>query len=202
MLYRRVLERDAQDGEIIRVDRSFVVEFRRFDRGFMLHGRQSGVSAQGPASLARFMALEEARDESGIFPIAIDPFGRMLSEEGSRNWGSEVDRAFQEALSAIASQSIPDDDRAMLRNFVIAVHAAGQGITATLPDDIFAPAAEPRREEQRIALPDGSEGLVETLFEGQCDRSTGLMRNARRQVITEAEGSRRSSTEYWTLHAE
>ena len=165
----------------------------------MLAGRQHGVEVDAPHALVRFADLERARDESGMFPLALNACGRVVSRDSAAAEGDEVDRAFGEALSVLRSAGLPQSEDAMLRQFVAAVHAAGEGITAHLPIDLFAPAAAPRQEEQRLALPGGLEGVVSTVFAGETDRSTGLMSRATRRVTTRTDTVSRTAREEWTL---
>ncbi|KLE34296.1 hypothetical protein [Aurantiacibacter luteus] len=201
MIYRRQVSRELVDGNRFSVARDFAVRFEPFAGGYSVRGEQLAVAVEAPPALARFADLERQRDESGLFPIALDAFGRILEENvsGIAGEGSEIERAFSEALAALSALGLPSSESEMWQRFVGAVHAAGQGITAYLPVDLFAPAAVPRREEQNIALPGGGEGMVSTMFSGETDRATGLMRAAEREVTTETEGSRRTTVEHWTL---
>lgn len=199
MRYVRTVSREIGEGLHFAVTRQFTVSFQQFAGGFMMHGTQVAVSADAPAHLARFAALEEARDESGLFPLALDPFGRILSDEIARPLGDDVRLAVEEALSTISQQPIPQDERTQVSQLVVALQAAGSRVMAHLPTDLFAPAAAPRREEQRIALPGGTEGRVETVFEGQCDGTTGLMRAAAREVVTVVADSSKRTHEEWSL---
>lgn len=199
MTYRRIVERDLVDGNRLRVQRDFAVSFERFDGGFMLQGRQTAVSADAHPSLENLIRLERARDEGVIFPLALDPFGRIVSASQPGRWEHDMRRAFDETLAMLSRQPIAQSERETLRQFVSAFHAAGHRVSAHLPVDLFAPSGAPRREEQRIALPGGGEGRVVTTFDGELDAATGLMREATREIVTEADGSSRFSRENWSL---
>ena len=199
MRYTRVVERDMVDGQVFRVTRDFEVEFRRFDAGFMLHGAQTGVATQCPDALQRFADLEAARDESALFPIALDPLGTILSAGPDPLSGEHVGDAIEEALAVLAAQPIPAVQRDMLRDFVAALHIVGQRITAHMPADLFAPAEPSRTDEQIISLPGGGEGLIRTEFTGETDTATGLLRRASRSIVTQAGDSRRTTGERWSL---
>lgn len=199
MRYSRIVSRDMVDGRSFRVARSFAVEFRRFDQGFMLHGRQVEVAVDAPAPLTQFAELERGRDESGLFPLALDPFGRILSPGSDLGDQADVGRAIERAFAALSRQQLAQDERATLEGFVAALHAAGGALVAHLPVDLFAPAGGPRQQEQQVALPDGSQGRVLTQFEAELDDGTGLMRSAMREVVTEVNGNRRTTNESWSL---
>lgn len=199
MVYSRIVSRDMADGSSFRVARSFVVEFRRFSDGFMVHGQQSGVTVDAPDVVAQFAELERARDESGMFPIALDPFGHILSSGSALGDEAAVSGAVERAFAALSHQQLAQGERATLESILATLDAAGREIIAHLPPDLFAPAGGPRRQEQSIALPDGSQGRVLTHFEAQLDAGTGLMRAAQRDIVTEVEGSRRTTSENWSL---
>ncbi|WAT17163.1 hypothetical protein OZN62_09480 [Aurantiacibacter sp. MUD11] len=199
MRYVRTVSREMAGGAHFTVTREFTVEFRQFAGGFMLHGNQLAAAVDAPAQLAHFARLEESRDESAIFPLALDPFGRILSTEIAPPAGEEVRLAVEEALTDLASQPIAEDERAQLSQFIAALQGASRRVTAHLPADLFAPASTPRREEQRIALPGGAEGRVETSFAGERDGQTGLMRVAARNVVTVVADSSNRVHEEWRL---
>lgn len=202
MCYSRTVTRSLSADAQITVTRRFTVEFRQFAGGFMMHGSQLAVEVEAPAALATFTELERGRDESALFPIALDSFGRILEAEVAAPVGDNVRQAVAAALHDIAGQPITGDERAQLARFVTALQQAGQHITALLPADLFAPAQTPRHEEQRISLPGGGEGLVATMFSAERDLATGLMRAAEREVTTVVADSRRRSHESWSLAPE
>lgn len=199
MRYCRTVVRELADGNSFTLCRRFVVDFRQFAGGFMIHGAQEGVAVDAPTALAEFAAIEEARDESGMFPIALDPFGQILSTEVAPPGGDDVNLAVDQALADLAHQPISAEERAQLSAFIVALQQAGNRVTAHLPTDLFAPASAPRREERRIALPGGGEGMVASAFEGERDGNTGLMRTAEREVVTMVAGSSKRLREEWVL---
>lgn len=199
MRFRRVLSRDMARGYRMVVHREFAVAFRSFAGGFMVEGEQVLADVEAPPALSAFAELEAARHENGLFPLALDPFGHILSADHALPPAGEIGRALDEARRQIATQPIPESERAELQQFVRAMAEIGAGLTAHLPHDLFAPDEAPRREERSIALPTGDEGRVVTSFEGARDFGTGLMRVAEREVVTEVEGSRRRSLERWSL---
>lgn len=199
MLYRRVVERDLIDGQSFRVTRNFHVVFSAIAEGYLLQGRQTAVSVEAPEALARFRALEEERDETGLFPIALNAFGQIQSPNPEPFGARQVEAAITQALAALEQLPMPESEREQARRFVSALHSAGQGITAVMPHDLFAPSGMPRRTEQLVALPDGVAGRVETVFDGQLDARTGLMSAAMREIVTAVDGSRRMTREEWSL---
>lgn len=201
MRYTRTVVRQMPGNLSLSVGREFAVTFRRFESGFMLEGQQTGVQVDAPANVAELVRLEEARDESDLFPITLDPFGQILSSRIARPSGQDLHQAVEQALGDLATQPIDQDERAQLSRFVATLQQAGQQVIAHLPTDLFAPEANQRRDERDIALPGGIEGRVETVFESRSDPETGLMREAQRNVITSVADSRRGTLESWSLTA-
>ena len=201
MAYHRSVTRDLIDGNSFSVSRTFTLQFSRFSDGFMVEGRQSSVSVDAPTQLSEFAELEAGREEVGLFPLALDPFGLILSHDRPADMGASVQQALDRTLSALREGQLPQEELATLETFVAALHVAGQGITAHLPVDLFAPSPDARSEEQSIALPDGGLGRVVTRFGGERDHATGLMRAASREITTEVANSRRTTRESWNLSA-
>jgi len=199
MIYNRTVSRDLVDGKRFSVSRAFRLEFQRFSEGFMLQGQQDDVSVNAPPELAPFAELEAARDESHIFPLALNPFGLILSRDQQVANGPVVQEAVDRTLEALREQQLEEQERTSLETLASAVHSASQRITAHMPIDLFAPAGQLRQEEQSIALPHGGQGRVTTRFEGQIDSGTGLMSAAYREIITEVGGNRRTTSEHWNL---
>lgn len=201
MRYSRTVARELVDGALFTVSREFTVEFRRFAGGFMLHGEQATVRVEGPDALSAFADIERSRDESGLFPLALDPFGQILSSRVALPASDQVRAAVEEALALLAEQRISNDERERASRFVAALQQAGQRVIAVLPSDLFAPTTRSRRDGRDIALPGGGHGRVETVFECERDSRTGLMRSATRNVMTSVADSTRETFERWSLTA-
>ena len=153
MRYCRSVVRDMADGSHFTVCRQFLVDFRQFAGGFMMHGTQESVSADAPAALAQYAAMEEARDESGLFPIALDPYGQILSADVATNARDDVRHAVDHALAEMSRQPIAPEDRAALAAYVSALQLASQRVTAHLPVDLFAPSPAPRYRASATGVP-------------------------------------------------
>lgn len=201
MRYTRTIVRQMPGNLSLAVSREFAVTFRRFESGFMLEGQQTGVQVDAPGNVAELARLEQARDESHLFPIALDPFGHILSSRIARPSGQELHQAIDHALDDLATQPLDQDERQQFSRFVATLQQAGQQVIAHLPTDLFAPEDRQRRDERDIALPGGIIGKVETVFESHRDPATGLMQEARRNVVTSVAESRRSTLESWSLTA-
>jgi hypothetical protein len=90
-------------------------------------------------------------------------------------------------------------ERTELRAFVDAVHRSAGQLATDLPRDLFAPVDCPREESRALPLPDGTQGQVRTAFAAERDPATGLMREARREIVTEVSGDVRRTVESWSL---
>ena len=198
MLYTRRIERSLPGGHRFSVSRSFAIRFREEARGYRVEGEQVAVEVDAPESLESFAAMERQRREGSLFPLLLDRQG-MIAAEAEAEEAPRLDQAVQEALQRIAQLPVPQADEADLTSFVRAVHANAAQLLTALPRDLFAPADQGSSESRTLALPGGSEGVVTVAFDADAEPITGLMRSARREIVTEFAGSLRRTMESWTL---
>ncbi|RJY09547.1 hypothetical protein [Aurantiacibacter aquimixticola] len=199
MAYRRAVTRELVDGQTFAVARAFDVRFAPTSGGFILRGAQSEVQVDAPSALSEFAALERGRDESALFPIALDAFGRIRDQDGHYGSDAALGDAVSETIARLQEQRLAENEQDALAQFVAAFHSAGQRVAAVLPVDLFAPSEEMRTQTRALPLPFGAEGQIETTFTANADGATGLMRSATRQIVTRAEGTSRRTVESWTL---
>lgn len=72
-------------------------------------------------------------------------------------------------------------------------------MTSLLPGDLFAPRDPASKVQRELALPGGGAGTIEVSFTAQADPATGLMRAARREIVTAIGDDRRLTREDWSL---
>lgn len=197
MRYTRRLERQLADGAHLAVTRSFVVRFVRNGRGFRVEGEQVDVQVEAPEALAAFASLERQRRENGLFPLTLDGDGRITG--GAAPPAARLDDAVREAVARIDQHPRDMVERAELLQFVNAIQQSAGGVLTELPHDLFAPGHDRYRESRTIELPDGRAGAVTVTFSATTDPSTGLMREAAREVLTDLGGERRRTLESWAL---
>lgn len=198
MLYTRRLERSLADGAKLTVSRSFAVRIEPAGGGYRVTGEQVGVEVEAPEKLASFARIERERTELGLFPLTLDARGRILGDEPAPI-DTRIEGAVREAVAMIEQRPRPPAERAELLRFVEAVHLSAGTLVSELPLDLFAPSPEPRRESGNVALPGGETGAVSVMFTAIVDPANGLMREARREVVTEFGGESRLTVESWQL---
>ena len=198
MLYSRRLERTLADGAVFSVARSFEVRFEHQASGFQVDGRQVDVEVAAPEALAAFVRLEREREERGLFPLLLDA-GGTIAEGAGKPVATQLDAAVREALAVLQARAHVPAQRAELVRFVSAFHLSAGKLMTELPRDLFAPAETPRSEHREVALPGGDSGEVAMTFSATRDPSTGLMRQARREIVTKLDGDRRRTVETWRL---
>jgi hypothetical protein len=198
MRYRRRLERELAGGARLIVTRSFAVRFVREADGYRVEGEQLEVEVDAPEQLAALASLERQRVEIGLFPLSLDAAGAI---RGAPRAGSseQLYLAVREVADRIERGKHTPAERDTLRAFVEAVHQSAGELVTELPRDLFAPAASPREDHRVLALPGGDAGQVRVTFTATSDPATGLMREARREVVTEVAGDRRHTVESWSL---
>jgi len=198
MRYTRRLERALADGAALTVSRSFAVRFAREADGFRIDGEQVEVAVDAPAALEALARLERERVESGLFPLLLDATGAIRGVPRAAA-SAQVDAAVREVAARIERWEHTPTERDELRAFVDAVHQSAGRLVTGLPRDLFAPGDFPREESRAIALPGGEAGRVRMTFTAVRDPATGLMREARREVVTEVSRDLRRTVESWTL---
>lgn len=198
MLYTRRLERGLAGGASLIVARSFEVRFVREPDGFRVDGKQVAVDVEAPPQLDALARLERERVETALFPLQLDSAG-AIRVQLRPTASAQLDAAVREATEQIERWQRTPAERDELRAFVEAVHRNSAELVTELPRDLFAPVDLARSESRVIDLPGGGEGRVRMSFAAELDPATGLMREARREVVTELAGDIRRTVESWRL---
>ena len=197
MLYTRRLERSLPGDAHFKVSRSFMIRFQEAAGGYRVDGEQVAVEVDAPDSLAPFAEIERQRRELALFPLLLDLHGLIAPSTEAAD-PPRLDQAVQEVLSRIARLPVPGADKEELTRFVRAVHANAADLLTELPRDLFAPDGQHGSQTRTLPLP-GGEGLVTVTYTAETEPATGLLRSARREVVTEFGGSLRRTLESWTL---
>lgn len=197
LLYTRRLERALADGNTMAVERRFAVHFVPVGDGFRIDGTQRDVLVEAPPPLAEFARLERERIEAGVFPIRLDAAGTITGGP-TLPLATKLDTAVRLALGEVTAQAHSSDEKAEHDRFILAFQQGAARLVTELPGDLFAP-GPPRRETREVALPNGDAGAVSVAFAATRDEVTGIMREARREIVTTLEATHRSTLESWTL---
>jgi hypothetical protein len=198
MSFTRRLERSLDDGNQVVVDRSFAVLFAPRSLGWSVSGEQTGVAVDFPPRLAPLAELERRRREIDLFPLLLDSFGAIVEGPQARP-APELDEAIAIVTRAFGRASHTGDERAQHEAFLRAVQDAGARMTSLPPARLFAPDQAESRAERDLILPKGSRGTIAVSFSALADPQTGLMRQARREIVTTIAGDSRLTREEWTL---
>jgi len=196
LLLTRTLWRNLQDGQQIIVRRSYIVQFLPENDGFRLEGRQVDSSVEAPPRLEAIAAVERGRSDNGMFPLLLDATGQI------RYAGDSLDlHARQQGetalLNMLGQAALSDDSKAEAISFIRQLIATGGA--AAWPRDLFNPARDQQQEERRITLAGGSEGKVIVTVQAHHTAPSGLPEMVERTIITELDGTTRTSREVWTL---
>jgi hypothetical protein len=198
MTFTRRLVRNLGDGNALAVSRSFAVRFAHRIDGWSIAGRQVAVSVDFPERLAPLAALERQRTEVDLFPVLLDGRGAIVGGP-EPHLARELDEAVASVTRGFARLAHTADEQREHAAFVRALHDAGARMTALLPVQLFAPGGEALTAMRELTLPDGSEGTIAVSFTAAADPLTGLMRQARRDIVTTIAGDSRLTREDWTL---
>ena len=200
MLYRREITRNLVGGAQITARRDFSITFASFPEGYIVDGAQTAVEIAVPSSLASFAQLEKSRAPK-VFPIALDPFGQIRGVPAHIATDEAVSRAIDEADHKLATYPMTEGERGELVRFLESIHRAGEAITAEMPADLFAPRKAEDLVERHLNLPDGKLGKFTARYTSMRDETTGLMRHAERDIVTQIGSEQRITREKWTLSA-
>lgn len=198
MIFTRRLERALAGGAALVVARSFAVGFSAGADGWTVRGEQVGVTVDAPRRIAQLAALERQRVETGIFPLTLDTAGLIVGGPDPKP-GKELEEALAIVRRGLDRSPVAAGERPQLEAFVRAVHESSARVAALLPTDLFAPRDAPTHAERGIALPGGGAGTIEVTFTAVTDPATGVMRSARREIVTAIGDDRRLTREDWTL---
>jgi hypothetical protein len=198
MTFTRRLERGLAGGAKLVVSRSFAVRFAKAADGWTLDGEQIDVAVEAPERIAPLAALERQRKETGLFPLTLDRSGMIVGEaEAARP--RELDQAIAIVRGELARRNLSADERQGYDAFIRAVHEAGAKMSSVLPGDLFAPRDTATHAARALTLPGGAAGTIEISFSATIDPPTGVMRQARRDIVTAIADDRRLTREDWTL---
>ena len=198
MTFTRRLVRDLPGGFTFTVGRGFAVRFAAEGDGWSVTGEQVDVAVDFPERMAALAALERQRKETGLFPLRLDRSGTIVGGPEARPT-KELDEAVASVMRGLESTTYAADERKELDAFVRAVHAAGTRLSALLPQELFAPREDATKAQRNLALPGGGEGTIAVSFTAVADPATGLMRKARREIVTTIAADSRLTREDWTL---
>jgi hypothetical protein len=198
MTFTRRLERGLAGGAKLVVSRSFSVRFAQTAEGWTLAGEQVGAAVEAPERIAALAAMERRRKETGLFPVVLDREG-LIVREGTAGRAQELDQAIAVVREALARRNLAADEQRAYDGFVRAVHDAGAKMSSTFPGDLFAPRDTAGHTVREVALPGGGSGTIEIAFTATVDPATGVMRRARRDIVTAIGDDRRLTREDWSL---
>lgn len=196
-LTRTVVRQLGRAGKLT-VTREWSVRFATAGRGYRVTGEQAGVTVDAPPVLADLARIERERVEDSMFPLMLDPAGRMMDDAAVSAEAALAD-AVQDVRRRLADRAVSGRDLAEAERFLEALQAAGQGTVAAWPRDLFAPGARSTTESQTVALPGGATGTVTVTTETTSDRASGLMERFERRVETRIGTQSRLGTETFIL---
>ena len=196
----RRLSRGLRDGKAILVTRSWRIAFEAQARGIAVAGEQMSVSVEAPQQLEPLARIEEQRSTQNMFPILLGPDGTIMAA-GQNTSRSSFDAAVETAQSILQQGGFGEDSVQQQGAYLAQLQEAGSSLLDELPGDLFYPSTEPFREARAVALPDGTQGAFEMTWIASAQEGSGLLKDARREVITRIGESERRSSEEWSLTA-
>ena len=189
LLLSRTLTRELPGGKAIVATRRYRIVFARTASGWRIDGTLVASEIAAPPALAALAELERTRPDDGLFPIALDAAGRIVSASGGAQGRTQVERAIVAVRAKLPGEPLPG------------VAAGSAGALTRWPETLFLPVETRAANEQRFPLPDGSEGKITVTLASAAAEALATMGRAERTVTTEVGGTRRISRESWSLSA-
>jgi hypothetical protein len=183
---------------VLSVARSWQIDFAGQSQGSAITGRQLDAKVNAPSTLSAIAALEEGRSTGDMFPILLSGEGAILAA-GIYMQEEDVADAVRQAEAVLADQGDAATTDARHRRYLVRMQQAGASLFEQLPTDLFFPLGEPFRSVREVALPDGTTGELEVLYEASCAAGNKWLDRAVRQVITLIGYSQRRYIEEWGL---
>lgn len=200
MLFRRRVWRDLLDGNAIIAERGFEVRFLPLSDGYRVEGAQVSSTLETPPDLERLAKYERERIETGFFPLKLDSGGFVIGGDNPVPPPAfNLDKAIDVAIDILRESGSNEATIRDAQGFFLWLSKAAGTIGADMPRDLFRPPSEPQRAMRTIALPGGSSGTIEVVFQGRISPATGLMSEAERSIVTRTEGTAMTSIESWAL---
>lgn len=195
MRLARRLERGLSDGKAVTTEREWLVDFEVDGAGFVIDGKQVSVAVDAPAHLARLAAIEEQRDTSSMFPIALSRSGDIV-DVGEVDDSDEMAETMKVALEIIEKAGLKPEDH---RRNLAAIQAASAQLLESMPRDLFFPKATDWTNRRSLPLPGGHSGDIAVHYEAEKCPGKPWLERAERVVTTTVSGNSRFSREIWTL---
>jgi hypothetical protein len=191
------LRRALPGGVELVARRRYQVRIVRSGEGFSVEGALLSCDVEVPPMLEPLAAIERARPDTGMFPIALGADGLILPGSGHVAPSQALHRAAAVASSEVDRVVADPAERQQAQAFVRQVELQAAG--AQWPADLFHPAPGTRRESRAVALPGGGEGHVTIEINVGTIGAGGLLSRLERVVTTELGGTTRVTREEWTL---
>lgn len=193
----RELHRRLADGKEIVSRRSYEIHFTREGSGWRVEGLLISSEVDAPPELAMLARIEKARKDEGLFPLHLDSAGMIIDQNGAAD-NAATDEARSLVAGSLERLSIAQGDRTVATDMVTRIATQSRATGGNWPSDLFHPAAPRRSDVQNMPLPGGKSGKTTvTLIAVGADN--GLLGQFERHVVTEIEGSSRTSQEIWRL---
>ncbi|MBW8784430.1 MAG: hypothetical protein JF593_07295 [Novosphingobium sp.] len=195
----RELHRGLGDGHEIVTRRAYAVQIVPDGDGFRVDGELVDSAVEAPAILHALAELERTRSDAGLFPLHLDRAG-MIVASGSPTDAGAIRQAFALSEHKIAAAPLAPAERSEAAAFIARLRTrSGAAIGGEWPADLFHPATGQHTDTRRLAVADGVSGSVTVTIDARDRPSGDLLASVERTVVTELDGTRRTSRELWTL---
>lgn len=185
------------DGKQVTVIRKYELRFSRDGGQFRIDGRLLDTTVEAPPRLSALADLERRRSEAGLFPVLLDSQGTILESHPVANDGEAGNQAAAQARELVAQTATSPALRREIAGSLRSLTEANS--RSVWPIFLFNPGTAERSSRQKLVLPDGAKGVVETRIFVAGLLAGGLPRRLERSVTTRLEGTQRTTREVWTF---
>ena len=194
----RTIERSLIDGASIRVHRGWDVNFAETARGWLVSGVQVSVDVSAPPALAALAEIEQQRDTSESFPIALDHAGMIVGAAAAKT-SLDMREVAQTAERIILARGADRGERLALNAFLSQLQTSADKSLSVFPQDLFFPSEPLQTAVETVDLGGGMVGKVELIYAAETRQTSGLLLNSSRVVTTRLQGQAMRSVESWSL---
>ena len=200
MLLSRKLVRGLSDGNRVIVERTWEITFSVQGSGLAVEGSQVAVRVSVPDRLEPIAEIERERITDDQFPILIGPDGLIIAA-GEAEKPADIQRAIEVAEQMIADSGSPVSHQRRLNVYLAQIQASGNSLLERLPSDLFFPKSKGFTERRPVSLPGGQMGEFLVNYTVSAQPVSGLLNEAKRQIITRVAGTEQTSSEHWKLRS-
>lgn len=200
MLFTDHVRRQLVGDASLTTQRNFEVRFIPLADGYLIDGTQVSSSIDAPPGLEPLAEIWRKTPLTTLFPFQIDLEGFVIPNTGPTSGAApDLSEAIDVGLDLLRKSGSSETEIDDAHSFFLWLQQAANEIGSDIPRDLLVPPAEVQQASKVVELPGGTSGMIEISFLGTLTPETGLMRQAKREIVTRVEGTSLSTLDNWSL---